>query len=138
MADLSQTAANVATGNSTRVSRVQAGEAITQGQPVYKSASDSKYYRCDSDAEASAAAAGIALSPAGADADYFVLAEGDGANVDLGATLTVGETYCVSTNVGAIAPIADLTTGDYVTHLGVASATDNLVLNINATGTAKP
>jgi len=138
MADLTQTAANVATGNSTRVSRVQAGEAITQGMPVYKSASNSKYYQCDADAETSASAAGIALSPAGADADYFVLAEGDGANIDLGATLTVGETYVVSTNKGAIAPIGDLTTGDYVTHLGVASATDNLVLKINVSGTAKP
>ena len=59
-------------------------------------------------------------------------------SIDLGATLTVGETYVVSTNVGAIAPIGDLTTGDYTKILGVATATDALKLGIYNSGVAKP
>lgn len=136
MADLSQTAANVglsAAGGQSR--HVQASEAITQGQPVYK-ASSGKYTRCDADAEASAQVAGIAMTPCATD-EYFVMAL-PGSQVDLGATLTVGETYVVSTNVGAIAPIADLTTGDYTTILGTATAADQLDFNPYISGVAKP
>ena len=91
-------------------------------------------------AEDDAAAKGIALTPSSADGDVFVLAytQGSSGSVDLGATLTVGEAYVVSTNKGAIAPIGDLTTGDYVTVLGIASAADNLLLNINVSGVVKP
>jgi hypothetical protein len=47
MADITITAANVKAGSSaTRVQLVQAGEAITQGQPTYL-ASDGKYYQTD-------------------------------------------------------------------------------------------
>jgi len=117
MANLSQTAANVAIGSvSTRVRVVQAGESITQGMPVYRLSSDSKYYQ--SDANASAAASdcdGIALTPAATDGYFVIVEPGVGAKVNLGATLTVGQTYTVSATKGAICPIADLTTGDYPT-----------------------
>ena len=136
MADLSQTAANVALGaGGVTVSVVNVGEAITQGQPLYLKSSDNKYWRCDSDAEESAQAAGIALTPASTNG-YVVMATGG--TVNLGATLTVGETYCVSTNVGAIAPIGDLTTGDYTTILGAALTTANLDLDLYISGVAKP
>jgi len=112
MADLSQTPASVKLMSASQVQTVQAGEAITQGQPVYLSAS--KYYRCDAnDTAAKAVAAGIALTPAASDG-YFVLAP-NGASVDVGATLAVGTTYAVSATVGAIAPIADITSGQYPT-----------------------
>ena len=136
MADLSQTAANVgltSTSGAT-VSVVQAGEAITQGQPLYLSSG--KYYKADADAgSAEAAAVAIALTPATTDEYLVVITAG---RVDLGATLTVGETYVVSGTAGAVAPIGDLATGDYVTHLGVAKAADALEINFNATGTQVP
>lgn len=140
MADLTQTPANISIGANVQVQIVTAGEAITQGMPIYQNELTSKYYKADSDAESTAAANAIALTPAAADGDLFVRAytQGENGNIDLGATLTIGETYVVSTNTGKIAPIGDLTTGDYVTYLGVASAADNLLLNINATGVAKP
>lgn len=140
MADLTQTPANVSIGNGVYTNIVTAGEAITQGMPVYQNALNSKYFQCDADAEDDAAAKGIALTPSSADGDVFVLAytQGSSGSVDLGATLTVGEAYVVSTNKGAIAPIGDLTTGDYVTVLGIASAADNLLLNINVSGVVKP
>lgn len=44
MADLSQTAANVALNDSAVKYRlVQFGEAVTQGMPVYRKTSDGKY-----------------------------------------------------------------------------------------------
>jgi hypothetical protein len=136
MADLTITAANVALGG-TGVSfeKVQVGEAITQGEPVYKLASDSKYYLADADAEATAEAKGMALTPAAADG--YILIQKSG-SYNPGATVTVGETYCVSTNAGGVAPIGDLTTGDYVTILGTATATDAILLKISISGTAKP
>lgn len=138
MADLTQTAANVAINtDSTDVSVVQAGESVTQGMPVYLKASDGKYYQCDADAsEDTAEAKGIALTPASADG-YFVMAGPDG-GVNLGATLTVGETYVISATKGAIAPVGDLITGDYVTQLGIATTASNLKLNINISGVQVP
>ena len=138
MADLSQTAANVGVSGSTgSISIVQAGEAITQGQPVFLNAGDSKYYQCDADLSSTAAGAlGIAMTPAASDG-YFIIAT-SGVTVDLGATLTVGETYVCSATKGGVAPIGDLGSGDYVTSLGVASAADAILLDINASGIPKP
>lgn len=140
MADLTQTPANVAITEDVQVQIVIAGEAITQGMPIYQNPLTSKYFQADADTVDDAAANAIALTPAAADGDEFVRAYtiAETGSIDLGATLTVGEVYVVSTNKGKIAPLSDLTTGDYVTILGVASATDNLLLNINASGVAKP
>ena len=138
MADLTITAANVGVrASSGSIAIVQAGESLTQGQPVYLNSNDSKYYQTDADLSTTAAGAtGIVLTPAATD-EYFVLAQA-GTTVDLGATLTVGETYCCSPTKGGIMPIGDAATGDYITHLGVASAADKLLLDINATGIAVP
>ena len=128
MADLSQTAANVSltdvAGN--RVTAVTAGEAITQGMPVY--ILSSKYYQCDASTQAAAKCKGIALTPAIAN-ELFVIA-GDNSTLDVGATLTIGETYVVSGTSGGIAPIADLGTNEFVTILGTATTTGKLPLNI--------
>lgn len=136
MANLTQTAANVAAGSSgTRVQLVQAGEAITQGQPVYL-ASDGKYYQTDAnDTAVKAQAKGIAISPAALDG-YFLMAN-DGL-INLGATLAVGQVYCVSATKGAIAPYGDLTTNDYVTILGVATTTALMDIDILISGVQKP
>ena len=140
MADLTQTAANVAltdtAGADTEV--VQAGEAITQGMPVYQQTANSKWFQCDADlSQAAAAAQGIALTPAGADEDYFVVAK-DGSELDVGATLTVGESYYVSDTKGGIKPAADLTTGDFPCLLGIARTASALPLNIVPSSVAKP
>ena len=136
MADISQTAANVAAGSSTtRVQLVQAGEAITQGQPVYL-ASDGKYYQTDAnDTAENAQAKGVAVSPASTDG--YILMAVDGL-INLGATLAVGQVYVVSATKGAIAPYGDLTTNDYVTILGVATTTALLDINILISGVQKP
>lgn len=140
MANLTQTAANVGLTDSTdtplSIRYVEAGEAITQGMPVYQDAATNEYFQSDANASATAAAATAIALTAGADGEKIVIAEqGD---IDIGATLTVGETYVVSATKGAIAPIADLTTGDYPTILGVASAADTLKFKPYSGGVAKP
>lgn len=124
MADLSQTAANVApSGNTTPTTRVQYGENVTQGNALYRSTTDSKWYKCDADTAAKAYCDGIAITP-GSTNDYgIVVTPGSAAGeslINLGATLTVGEVYILSTNAGAIRPIGDLASTQYGTVIGVA------------------
>lgn len=127
MANISQTAANVALGvSSAPQETVQYGESVTQGQPVYQH-TDGKYYRCDAnDGAAKANCKGIALTPGSTNGYGNIMKPSAVAGrsvINLGATLTVGEVYVVSATVGAIAPIGDLTSGQYVTVLGVATTT---------------
>lgn len=130
MAALVITAANVAVGaSSTKTRNVQAGEAITQGQCVYLN-TDGKHYRADNNATASAAkAVGIALTPAATNG-YFLMSVPSDTNatslINLGATLTVGQVYCVGSTAGEIEPISDLVSGEYVCILGVANSTSLL------------
>lgn len=134
MANLSQTAANVGVGSTAEIARVQVGEAVTQGQPVYQDGS--LYYQCDANNTAPRAVAkGIVLTPASTNG-YAVICTGG--LVNLGATLTVGTPYYLSATKGAICPYPDLITGDYVTYLGTATTAALLDLNIDATGIQKP
>ena len=128
MADLSQTSSNVEWNNGTGQKSGIAGEAITAGQPVYISSTDGKLYRADADdTAAKAAAVGIATSTAERAGGIISYAP-PGANIDVGATTTQGEVYCVSAAVGAIAPVADLVTDDYVTVLFVGSGSSDVLL----------
>jgi hypothetical protein len=124
MADLSITTANVRLKSAGRVTVQTAGESLVEGDPVYL-ATDNKWYRCDAnDGAIKARCGGIALTSAAANG-FFVMAQ-PGCDLDIGATLAVGETYVVSVNVGKIAPIGDLASSSWVTTLGVATATSTL------------
>jgi hypothetical protein len=119
----------------------QVSEAVSIGEVLYLNSADSKYALADASAEASAEATHIALSAASADGDYVVVMKLDSSvalQIDLGAALTVGTTYVVSATAGAIAPESDLLSGDYVTHLGVATTASLLDIKLNVTGVAKP
>lgn len=135
MADLTQTAANVRATATTQTNRVTAGETIAPGQPVYRKASDGKYYKAAAGAAATAAAEGIALNNADADDVLFIAIGGD---IDPGGTLTLGEVYLVSGTSGGIMPSTDLGSGKYATVLGVPTTTANLKLAITASGAARP
>ena len=135
MADLTITAANVKKTDSTLITEGIAGATITAGQPVYKdSTASNKLKPADADVLASAAAVGIALHGASADQP---LKYATGGNLTLGAVMTAGAVYVVSTTAGGIAPVADLGSGDYVTLLGIATSTSNLKLSISVSATAK-
>ena len=63
--------------------------------------------------------------------------EGPGGLVNLGATLVVGQVYCVSATAGAICPYADLTTGEFVCILGIATSAALLQTSYTYSSVAK-
>lgn len=137
-ADLTVTAANVKlVDNVSNVRRVQFGEAVTQGQALYKKAADGKYYKADADSATAEVteAEGIAVTP-GSTGEYgYVIFEG---KVNIGATLTVGEIYVLSDVAGGVRPEADNGSGDTVVILGVATTTSQLWFVPFATGADVP
>lgn len=138
MADLTQTPANVAADADASQEVVTAGEAVDAGMPVYKKASDSKWYKARNDNTAEVSGVSgvrIALnSTPGANQPLSTFIKG---KVNLGATLTVGETYMLSNTAGKVAPIGDLATNRYVTILGVAISASQMNSVMFASNTQK-
>jgi hypothetical protein len=134
MADLAINLLLVVPASNAQYLRGDAGELALAGAPVYRKASDGKYYNADADEASKADAVGIAVNTAHPGQPISVQVGGD---IDLGATLTVGETYVVSDTIAKIAPIADLGAGDIVTILGVATAAANMRMGVLASSTAK-
>jgi hypothetical protein len=134
MAELSQTAANVL---GTAHDHVTAGATITAGMPVYADTADANEYKASmANALATAKCNGIALNGASNGQPLTIQRSGE---INLGATLVVGETYVVSdATAGKIRPLADLGAADYPVILGVAKTASILKLSINAPGIAKP
>lgn len=136
MADLSITAASVVKVSGTpRV--YTAGGTITAGQAVYIDTGDSNTVKAaDNNVSALVATvAGIALNGAATGQPVSVLATASDV-INLGATLTLGETYVLSDDPGGIAPIADILTTQYVSIIGVAVTTANLRLLLYNSGIA--
>jgi hypothetical protein len=133
VADISVTAASVMKTSATSVvdSASYAGEALTAGQVVYNLAG--VWMKSDSSTAAKAAAAGIAMNSA-ASGQPVEVSRG---KITVGGTVAVGVVYYVSTNGGGIAPVADVTTGMYVTPLGVADTTTTIVIDPKPSGVAK-
>lgn len=132
MTALSQTPANVDGYSDMTYDYVEGGEAISAGMPVQLN-TNGKYYKAANTGLAEAAAVGIAVSTCTADGRYFFI--GKTGSIDLGATLAIGENYCVGAS-GAIIPEGDLTTGNFPTSLGRAETAEKLILNIKALGVA--
>jgi len=133
MADLVITAASVvATSGSREIEHGRAGATITAGQVVYK-ASNGKYALADNDSATAAAKTprGIALHGASDDQPLAVLTGGE---ITIGATLTAGMDYYLSSTAGGICPRADLASGDYVVLIGMAKSTTVLAVDIQAPG----
>lgn len=137
MADLTITAANVQQASDAEVEHGTAGATITAGQTVYKDTTDSDKWKLadNDDTAAKAEATGIALVNCADGQPISVIRRGD---IDLGATLTVGEIYVLSSTAGGIAPEADLVTNDFVTVLGIATAADNLSFKPHVSGAQVP
>jgi hypothetical protein len=136
VADLSITAANVA---AVTVSKQEwtAGATITAGQAVYLDSANSNVAKlAQSDGtSAEAEVKGIALCGAASGQPIIIASSG---TMDLGATLTVGMIYVLSQTAGGIAPVSDLASSDYVSVIGVATATDEIRLSITNSGVEKP
>lgn len=135
MADITITPEDVGIGaNASGAHKFQVGVAIKQGEVIAPRPADNLHVKAvNSDADLSKARA-VAITPAAANGWVYAITAGP---VKIGGTVAVGETYVVSGTDGAIAPIADLAAGDYVTHLGVGSATDEIEINIAISGIVK-
>jgi len=125
MADISVTAANVIPGSLARYKDVVWGGTVTQGMPVYVAA-DGMYEACDCTAISTNKGVGIALTGGGDGQKGIIQISG---NINLGATLAVGETYVCSES-GLICPEADIASTEFVCILGIADTTSNLKMGI--------
>jgi hypothetical protein len=117
----------------TKTALVVYGATIAAGQPLYLDASDNEYKLTDSNSSsATAALKAIAMTP-GIDGGYGLVAI-SGSIILVGTTMLVGESYYAGATAGTIVPDADLTTGDYISRVGVASSATQILLAIEATG----
>lgn len=127
MTDVTVTAANVkrSDANSATFTGKNAA-AATAGQVMYLNSSGKlALAQCDGTA-AEAAAVGIAVTSApGTDQDLVVITKG----LLTMSGLTKGTVYAVSATAGGIAPVADLVSGNYVTVLGVAISSTQLLVD---------
>lgn len=133
MADLTITAASVLKGSSAQTEHGTSGATVTAGQPVYLDTAAGRYELSDANSATPAARGvrGIALNGA-ADGQPLTIARSG--PVTIGATLTPGAAYYLSATAGGICPYADLTTGDEVVQIGLASSASVLEIDIQDTG----
>lgn len=135
MADLSITVANVAAGSGAVVVAGTAGATITAGQVVYldTTANTFKLADCNSATAAVRSPYGIALHGSLSGQPLSVQRSG---SLTLGATMTAGVVYYLSGTPGGVRPVADNTTGDYPSVLGIATSTTVLKMGILESGVA--
>ena len=134
MADLTITAASVLASGGATTREGVAGAAITAGQVLYEDTTGTwKLADNDSGTGAVRSPDGIALNGAAAGQPLKILTKGP---ITIGATLTPGVAYYLSGTPGGICPVADLSTGDYPTIIGIAKSTTVLDVNIQESGVA--
>lgn len=132
MADYNTTDANVEVLSGATTEEGTAGVAFgALAVPVWLSSADGKLYKCDADVEAQAVCVGVTFSYASANSKVYYVSEGP---MNIGATTAVGDTIVVSTNVGKLAPEADLATNDYYTVVGHAYGNGTVYIRPYASG----
>jgi hypothetical protein len=126
MADLAVTASSVAIVRESKPIDGTSGAAVTAGQPCYRG-SDGKWYPALAGGNGiQSGSLGLAIaanSAPGANQPLRLFGSG---TINVGATLTVGEQYGVSTNAGKISPMSDLGSGKFISFLGVGTSNTNL------------
>lgn len=133
MAALTITAANLVPGADAVFKTNLAGGAIPAGKSVYLDPDDDRLKLADNDAVDAQEhdAVGISVNASAvAGQPVTWIKSGD---LAFGAILTKGETYCVGGTAGDIVPRADVTTGDELVILGIASTTSNLKVGVRDT-----
>lgn len=133
MADLTITATNLIAGANANIQTGISSEAIPAGKSIIVDPDTKKVMLADSDAGDTDLhdAKGISLNAAvAANQPVSWIKDGD---LAMGAILTKGVTYCVSSTPGGICPQADVTSGRELVILGVASSTSNLQVGVRDT-----
>jgi hypothetical protein len=138
MADLVITASQVVPGAGAQFTHLPAAAAITVGQAVYKNSSGQAAL-ADCDASATAAAAiGISISQSAGAGQYVTVQTGGDLVLGAGAAPVNGTIYLVSDTAGAIKPVADLDSGDFVTILCVGKGSNTVAVRPWVTGGQVP
>ena len=131
MANLTITPANVKPASvTTRVMTGEIGETIVAGEILYQSSTDGLFYKADADTLAASIVRGMAMTGGVINEIIFIAS---GGSVEVGAILTVGREYYVSTTAGLICERADVTTGDYLSGVGQGSTTSVMRLAFDPT-----
>lgn len=133
MADISITAANVATASGAVTQPGLAGATITAGQWCYQDPTTNKWLLADNNSATAAARfpGGVALNGASNNQPITIQTSGP---LTMGGTLTAGVVYYLSANPGMMCPVADLTTGMFPSSLGIATSTTVFDVNITQSG----
>lgn len=132
MADYSVTPGNVVPTAALKTTLI-AGEAIDAGELIYKKASDSKAYLAQIDGtEEEADAIGIAVVSAGTGQPVVYQTSGP---LAMGSVFTAaGAVVMASRTAGKLAPIADLSTSDFLTLVGWSTSATTLNISLQKTG----
>lgn len=140
MADVSITSADVLGVTDVSQSIKTAGGAITAGMLVYeKRDADGvrRVYAAQATGTDEAKLVGVAMDTTGA-ADQPIVIATRGI-IDIGGTLLPGTAYVVSAaNAGGVAPDSDLATGNFISLLGVALTSNNIILCVLPTNEQVP
>lgn len=128
-ADLSITTTSFVHGSKAEKILGTAGATITIGQLVYLDSTTDTWKLADADASVTTAAVGgIAASGAVSGQSLIVVTRDD--DMTLGATLSMSApVYVLSSTAGGIAPVADLSTGEYPRVVLVAKSTTKCVFD---------
>ncbi len=137
MTALSITAANVVPAANAVIVYGKAGETITAGQPVYRAAATRKFMKSDADSATAEVRKVFGVAVNGASLNQPIAIQ-KGGDLNPGATLVVGEIYCLGETAGGIVPKGDQSTGEYVTVIGVATSASNLKMGLLEANAAVP
>jgi len=136
MADLVITASNVVPNTEAVVREGTADDVITAGKWVYKDAADNNYIKlADADTEAMSQVVGMAVTGSSPGQPVKYVESGD---VTIGSGFTEGIFYALSATAGGTAPLGDLTTGQYVTYVGMTKSSTVFSIKVHATGAQVP
>lgn len=133
MTDIVIAPANVIAQPGASINRGTAGATIVAGQMVYRDDVNGTYKLADADSVTQDVqeTVGMALNGAADNQPLAVLEYGD---VALGAVLTAGARYYLSSTPGGVAPETDLSTGEEINLIGLARSTSILAVQITRPG----
>jgi hypothetical protein len=134
MADLTVSSSLVVTQPNAPFETGISGASLTAGMGAYLDPTDDRWKKAVATAQVTAAARGVITHNCSSGQPVRVQTAEE---ISLGGGITVGQTYIVSTNAGGICPIADLTTGSWVTHVGVGATTNAIDLTMYRSGVQK-
>ena len=135
MADLSITASQVQFVTGTKET-LTAGTSASPGELIRIDSNDANQLKLgQANSAANASVYGIVLNPASDEQPCTVQKTGK-VTIGAGASIVAGQTYVCSTTAGKIALRTDLSSGSFVTSIGIGTTDNALLLNIYASGTA--